>query len=178
MPFNPGHFPLLIAFSGLPGVGKTTISKALCPRLCATYVRVDVIESALRASSKNIYPCDDAGYLAAAAIAKSNLDLGQTVIADTVNPIAWTRNLWSQTADQSHARLINIEVICSDGPSHRARVEERQPDLEDHPLPDWESVQAREYEPWAEIDLRLDSFVFSIEQAVDSILAHIDQFRN
>jgi DNA polymerase III delta prime subunit len=40
---------MLIVFSGLPGVGKTTIAQALARELRATYVRVDTIEDAILA---------------------------------------------------------------------------------------------------------------------------------
>jgi predicted kinase len=40
---------MLIVFSGLPGVGKTTIAQALARELRATYVRIDTIEDAILA---------------------------------------------------------------------------------------------------------------------------------
>ncbi|MDB5403837.1 MAG: hypothetical protein JWQ55_5855, partial [Rhodopila sp.] len=39
---------MLIVFGGLPGTGKSTISRLLAQRLKATYVRIDTIEQALR----------------------------------------------------------------------------------------------------------------------------------
>jgi len=42
--------PLLVVFGGLSGTGKTTLAKATAEELAATYLRVDVIEQALRAS--------------------------------------------------------------------------------------------------------------------------------
>ncbi len=106
--------PYLISFSGLPGVGKTTIGKALCRRFPATFVRVDVIEVALKASVLGIQQAEDAGYLAAAALAKSNLELGHNVVADTENPVSASRELWFQTAKACDAKLLNVEIICSD----------------------------------------------------------------
>ena len=39
---------MLIAFGGLPGVGKTTLAKALAKRQAAVYLRIDTIEQAVR----------------------------------------------------------------------------------------------------------------------------------
>ncbi|WP_247528165.1 hypothetical protein [Bradyrhizobium sp. 199] len=39
---------VLIVFGGLPGTGKTTISRELTIRLAATYLRIDSIEQALK----------------------------------------------------------------------------------------------------------------------------------
>ena len=39
---------MLIVFSGLPGSGKTTIARELARQLGAVYLRIDVIEQALR----------------------------------------------------------------------------------------------------------------------------------
>ncbi len=55
----------LISFSGLPGVGKTTVARVLAREINAAYIRVDSIEAALKNSSLQIHPAEDAGYLAA-----------------------------------------------------------------------------------------------------------------
>ena len=91
----------LISFSGLPGVGKTTVARALARRINAAYIRVDSIEAALKNSTLRIHPAEDAGYLAAVAIAKDNLLHHLDVVADTVNPLALTRRLWAQAAAAS-----------------------------------------------------------------------------
>ncbi|MEE2930177.1 MAG: AAA family ATPase [Pseudomonadota bacterium] len=162
--------PVLVSFSGLPGVGKTTIAKALCQQTSAIYIRVDVIESALRESVLKIDPCEDAGYLAACGVARSNLLLGRSVIADTVNPVEASRQLWQDTADTANATLFNIEVVCSDTEMHRNRVETREADIEGHPLPDWHRVETRQYEPWTTVDLKIDTAVSSVAHAVETIL--------
>ena len=42
---------MLIIFGGLPGTGKTTISKEVAKRLKAVYLRVDTIEQTLKNSN-------------------------------------------------------------------------------------------------------------------------------
>ena len=62
--------PLLIVFSGLPGTGKTTISKALAAKMRAVYLRIDAIEQAMR--SAGAAPIGPAGYAVANALATAN----------------------------------------------------------------------------------------------------------
>lgn len=140
--------PILLALSGLPGVGKTTLAKDLAARVRAVHLRVDSVESALKRSALRPRSAADAGYLAIAAIAKDNLFLGFDVIADTVNPLEVTRELWARTAVGGAARLLNIEVVCSDRALHRHRVETRKSDVEGLVVPDWQAVSARMFEPW------------------------------
>lgn len=43
---------MLIIFGGLPGVGKTTIAKALAKLMHAVYLRVDTVEQVLKREAK------------------------------------------------------------------------------------------------------------------------------
>lgn len=150
-----------IVCSGLPGVGKTTIARALAQETGAFYLRIDSIETGLRESTLRIHPAQDAGYLAAMAVARDNLVLGTSVIADCVNDCALTRRRWADVATGSDARLVNVEVTCPDSPEHMARVEERRRAPGGETLPDWPTVQARMFEPWGEPRLILDSHAHS-----------------
>jgi predicted kinase len=101
--------PALISFSGLPGVGKTTVARALAQKIRAAYIRVDSIETALKNSSLQIHPAEDAGYLAAIAVAKDNLTIGLDVVADTVNPVELTRKWWSDVAEGLRCTIVERE---------------------------------------------------------------------
>ena len=57
--------PVLIALSGLPGTGKTTIARGVSARLGAVLLRIDCIETALARSTLRIRSAEDAGYEAA-----------------------------------------------------------------------------------------------------------------
>lgn len=139
---------LLVILGGLPGVGKTTLARSLAEKLGAVHLRIDSIEQALRSAIGS--DIEDLGYRAAYAVARDNLMLGRTVIADSVNPIAITRAAWRDVAASADARAVKIEIVCSDAAEHRRRVETRSADIVGHALPAWSDVLARDYEPWPE----------------------------
>lgn len=76
----------MVVFGGLPGVGKSAIAQQLVAQCGAVYLRIDTIEQALRDSGMLAGDVGAAGYLAAYALARSNLHHGLTVVADCVNP--------------------------------------------------------------------------------------------
>lgn len=145
------------------------MAKALAPRVKAFHLRVDSVEVAMKNSVLSIHSAEDAGYLALASIAKDNLFLGFDVIVDTVNPIAVTRQLWSETAAACGAHLLNVEVICSDETVHRDRVEKRENDIEGLNVPDWQQVSNRAFEAWEQDRVTLDTNAVSIERCVATI---------
>jgi predicted kinase len=162
--------PLLIVFGGLPGTGKTTISRELARRLLASYIRIDTIEQALKAAGLAV---GATGYAIANVLAAENLKLDRTVIADCVNPVLASRQGWRDLAKRCQARLVEIEAICSDIAEHRRRVESRTPDIEGLIQPTWQEVMDRSYEPWDRDRLVLDTASKSIGHLVDVAAAHI-----
>lgn len=85
---------ILIVFSGLPGTGKSTISKRLIEIFPACYLRIDVIEQALKNDHRIENDVGINGYVVAYELARSNLQIGNSVISDSVNPLLITRNAW------------------------------------------------------------------------------------
>lgn len=160
---------MLVVIGGLPGVGKTTIGRALAARVKATYLRIDVIEQALRAAG----PVGAMGYVVAMALAESNLAIGQTVIADCVNPVRESRRGWREAATRAGAGLVEVEVVCSDVVEHRRRVEERRSDIEGLAVPSWQAVMEREYAAWDRTRLVIDTAVCGVEDAIEAILAGV-----
>lgn len=163
--------PLLIAFGGLPGTGKTTVARALAERLGAVYLRIDTIEQALRDSGVGGAGGDvgPAGYVTAAALAAENLALGRLVVADAVSPVAATRDGWRDAARRGAAPMVAVELFCSDSSEHRRRVETRAADIPGLAPPSWNAVAARRYEPWGDADLRLDTAALDADAAVAAI---------
>ena len=84
---------MLIVFGGLPGTGKTTLAQELARRLSAMYLRIDTIEQAI-VRSDHLSDPGPAGYFVGYAIAADNLKHGLTVVADSVNSLAITRDAW------------------------------------------------------------------------------------
>jgi predicted kinase len=163
---------MLIVFAGLPGVGKTTIAREVARRLKAVYLRIDTIEFALHESG--VEELGPMGYVVAYRVALDNLRLGQTVVADSVNPIQLTRNAWRQVAADAGVLCLEVEVVCSDLTEHRRRVESRISDIQGFRPPSWQEVVDREYHSWDVAPLQLDSSRTSVEEGVGIILRTIE----
>src|ERR1017187_3219977 len=96
--------PMLIIFGGLPGTGKTAIAQHLARELGAVYLRIDSMEQAIRDTDVISKSLDDAGYRVGYAVAEDNLRLGNTVVADSVNPLRLTRDAWTSVAERARAQ--------------------------------------------------------------------------
>lgn len=166
---------MLIAFAGLPGTGKTTIAQKLARKLAAVYLRIDTLEQAFIASGSRATLIGPAGYLAGYGVAKDNLRLGLTVVADSVNSLHVTRSAWKSVGLDAAVRFFEIELICSDTTAHRLRVEGRSADIPGHELPTWQSVLERQYDAWESEHLVVDTASVSAEQAVETIIHRLSQ---
>jgi predicted kinase len=156
--------PILVVFSGRPGVGKTTLSRAVADDIGATFLRIDTIEAAI-VSTLTPFSGNPVGYVVAQRVAADQLRAGRPVVADAVNNLDIARQGWTAVAEECAARLRFIEVICSDQEEHRARVEGRAPEMPGHGVPTWDQVQHRPWEPFAEPRLVVDNVGDSAQQA-------------
>ena len=164
---------MLIVFSGLPGTGKTTIARELARQTRAVYLRIDVIEQAIRNSGVLAADVGTSGYGVANALALSHLQLGHTVIADCVNPVRESRSAWANVARQASVDVFDIQVICSDPQVHQRRVETRAGDIAGLVPPTWQSVLDHEYEAWDEAPWTLDTALLTVNQAVTLVIARL-----
>ncbi len=112
---------MLIAVAGLPGTGKSTLSRELARRLGAVWLRIDTVEGAMRRSGPSAAVIGAAGYEVAMAIADDQLADGHTVVADSVNPVAASRVGWRGVSARAGAPLVEVELVCSDAAEHRRR---------------------------------------------------------
>jgi predicted kinase len=147
---------MLIAFSGLPGIGKSTLAQALSRDLGACYLRIDTIEQAIRDAGIAADP-GPAGYLAGYALAESNLRLGRTVVADSANILTVTRNAWRDVAGAAGAPLVEVELVCSDAAEHRRRLATRPDDIAGLARLSWQQILDRPVDPWDRPHLTLDT---------------------
>jgi predicted kinase len=162
---------MLIILGSLPGTGKTTIARELARQIGAVHLRIDSIEQALLDSGCLSPPINEAGYVAAYAVAGDNLGIGRTVIADSANALSITRDAWLAVAKRTAVSAIEVEVLCSDVEEHKRRVETRIMNVSGLKLPTWQDVVAREYHPWNRAHTVIDTAGESVEQNVRALRA-------
>ena len=164
---------MLIVLGGLPGTGKTTIAREIAALVPCVYLRIDTIEQALRSAGVLAGDVGPGGYVVAYELARSNLSLGQTIVADCVNPLPVTREAWQAVAADTSSRIVEVEIVCSDIAEHRRRVEQRSIDVPGLVPPTWAAVQQRDYEPWTTQRLVIDTASVSAREAAQSILSYL-----
>ncbi|WP_330293257.1 AAA family ATPase [Streptomyces sp. NBC_00576] len=164
---------MLIVIGGLPGTGKTTLARLLAARIGGVHLRVDTIEQAIVRSGLARHPVGPAGYVVGYALAEEHLRQGLTVVAESVNPLAITRDSWRGAGAGAAVPVVEVEVICSDPLEHRQRVTSRAVDIPDLPLPDWQQVLERPYEPWDRERIVVDTAGQKPEESLASLLGRL-----
>lgn len=165
----------LIAMSGLPGSGKSSVAEGLARHMDAPIFSIDPVEAAMWISGLHKADTGIAAYKVVQALAAENLRLGMSAIIDAVNPVQAARNMWRQLATEQNVPLAFIEVECSDEAIHRKRIETRIRGISGMSEVTWDRVQVRkgEYEPWTEERLLLDSSHSSREALVTQAIGYV-----
>lgn len=163
---------MLIALTGLPGTGKTTIARLLAERLGAVHLRIDTIERALVASG-SVNDVGAAGYVVAYGVAADNLNRGLSVVADCVHPVAASRQQWAAVATGAGHRCLLVHVVCSDAVEHRRRVATRSNDIAGHVPPSWDAVRSMRFEPVPAEALLVDTAQLDPRRAADVVLERV-----
>lgn len=134
----------LLAFKGLPGTGKTTLTRALAQTLHWPLIDKDDIKDVIYAG------CPDSGplsYQTMFQIARRQLLCGLSVICDS--PLMYQRSYQtaSAVATETTATLLVIETKLSDWDVWRERIDARKQDASQlaagHRVIDWATFQAK-----------------------------------
>ncbi|AJI45258.1 AAA family ATPase [Francisella tularensis subsp. novicida] len=164
----------IYVFSGLPGVGKTTLAKALAQTISnIVYFRIDTVEYYL----KKAYPQEPTkqGYELVYYQAKENLELGKNVIIDCCNPISESRQLWNSLSQINNTKVINIEVTCSDTQAHQNRIEQRY-QLNTTKYPSWQDVLDRDYESWEDDIITIDTAKTDTIESFNILMNQLEEY--
>jgi predicted kinase len=156
--------------AGLPATGKTTVARALARALGGVHLRLDTIEQAVVRSGVAGHPLGPVGYVVGYALAGDLLRQGLTVVADSVNPLAVTRDAWRDVARAAGVAYVDVEVVCSDRDEHRHRAGTRVGDIPGLALPAWEQIEAREYEPWDRDRIVVDTAGRDVDACVTELV--------
>ncbi len=167
--------PVLVVVGGLPATGKSTVASALARQAGFAFVRVDRIEQAIIDTAGLRQPLGPVGYTVAYGVAAEQLRHGVSVVAECVNPLGVTRDAWRDVAAGHGARLVEVELVCTDQAAHREQAQTREVDIPGLRLPDWEQITSREYEPWDRGHLVIDTATRTPAEAVAAILAAIPE---
>lgn len=169
----------LIVFAGLPGTGKSSLAEAVGRELGIPVFAKDWLEATLRrsglgASEKAGY----AGYELLTTLAQRQLQLGQSVILDSVASSEAVRARWRELAATHHADWRVIECVCSDEASHRARLAVRERGIPGWHELTWEDVERVKayYAEWQDERLTIDT-VSPLAENIKTVLAYVQSPR-
>jgi predicted kinase len=143
--------PLLVVFAGAPGVGKSTLARALARELRAAYLDKDTIKTAaveLGRALKVENAMQFAGalsYTLLIPLARDNLTVGTHVIIDSPAGYRTFQDAIEQLVRSVKVNFKLIECITTDEALLRERIERRGLELPEHRVRDWDAYQqARE----------------------------------
>lgn len=133
-----GQQPVVIAFSGLPGAGKSTLADLTARAIGAPSFAGDWLLGALRPHGV-LTGIDRATQLGVYfdlldRLVWRQLMLGQSAVVDGAGTDSMTAR-WAELAERHDARLITVECVCSDEALHRSRLEGRTRNI-----PGWHEI--------------------------------------
>ena len=143
--------PFLVVFAGAPGVGKSTLARALARELRAAYLDKDTIKDAALALAREL-KIENAmrfagglSYSLLVPLARDNLTLGTHVVIDSPAGHRAFQEAIEQMVRNVKVDFRLVECITTDENLLRERIERRAPELPEHRVRDWDGYQqARE----------------------------------
>lgn len=173
------HF---VVFAGLPGSGKSCLADAVGHLLNMSVFTKDWLESVLNQYGIHYafdvsgmqQPLGYVGYELLTTLAMRQLQLGQSVILDSVASPPSIRDKWRTLASEYSAHWRVIECICSDESLHRSRLEARQRNIPNWHELEWSEVERVKsyYAAWEEERLIVDT-VEPFESNLKAVLNYL-----
>lgn len=131
---------LLVQMMGRPGSGKTTVARALAPRIGAVVLDKDFIKAAVLRSGVPAKQAGPAAYEVYFALAEEVLAQGYSVILDT--PVYWpvVEQRWQELCQRAGVRRVIAECVLGDAErvrrlAARQGLELQTADVEDFGAP-------------------------------------------
>lgn len=175
--FSPVTVACLIAISGLPGVGKTSVAEIVAARTGAVHLSIDAVEETILGCG--LPPGRQVGvaaYEATRAMAELNLSLTRDVVLDAVNDSEQARQTWRAAAENAGADLAFVHLVMADAQEHERRLQSRDRGFSQVAEPTWADVQRRraEYAAWADDVLEIDTSARTADEVADALLTALD----
>ncbi len=117
--------PVLMVMVGLPGTGKSTLSRAIAQALPGVVVESDFVRKALFPSPTHTSQESQFVHRVAQAVIGRLLGRGSSAISDATNLVEFHREFLYRLADQNGAKLLIVRVVASEA-IIRQRLEQRQ----------------------------------------------------
>lgn len=169
----------MIAFTGLPGTGKSTLAERVATTLGAPAFAADWLMGALK-PYRVLSGLDRESYLSVSrdllsTLATRQLMFGQSAILDCLAD-GDTVARWQELTARFDARLVVIQCECSDVGIHQRRIVGRQRGIPGWHEVDWEHVERMriEFPPLSGQHFTLDTAVGDVDDNVATALRHIN----